>query len=328
MYSTCIFCHAPLGANEALRDFPVGRRLAYDPARGRLWVICRRCARWNLTPLEERWEAIEECERLVGNTAPILATDNIALSRLKDGTDLVRIGTPPRAEFAAWRYGRRLVRRRREAMLLAGASVLVFGGIMAGGVQTGLVSIGTIALGVQSYNLLFYLRHTRRPAARVHDVRGDTITLTRSDIEHARLRTTSSSWELLLTSRTGERRLPADAGLRAARLMLPALNVSGGSSRELTTAVAELERTPAPHQLVARVARTVAGRNHGATLGDVPRELRLAMEMVANEETERLASREELEELEAAWRSAEELAAIADNLILPPNLEEFISRAR
>ena len=26
-------------------------------------VVCRRCERWNLTPLEERWEAIEDCER-------------------------------------------------------------------------------------------------------------------------------------------------------------------------------------------------------------------------------------------------------------------------
>ncbi len=27
-----------------------------------------RCLRWNLSPLEERWEAIEQCERLFGDT--------------------------------------------------------------------------------------------------------------------------------------------------------------------------------------------------------------------------------------------------------------------
>lgn len=40
MYSTCLFCHAPLGANETLERFPVGRRLAFDAANGRLWVVC------------------------------------------------------------------------------------------------------------------------------------------------------------------------------------------------------------------------------------------------------------------------------------------------
>ena len=58
MYSTCIFCHAGLGSNEAIEHFPVGRRLAFDAAKGRLWVVCSACERWNLSPLEERWEAI------------------------------------------------------------------------------------------------------------------------------------------------------------------------------------------------------------------------------------------------------------------------------
>ncbi|MGI9039356.1 MAG: hypothetical protein ACR2GQ_10905 [Gemmatimonadota bacterium] len=59
MYSTCLFCNRPLGTNEAIEEFPIGRRLAYDPAKGRLWAVCRRCERWNLSPLEIRWEAIE-----------------------------------------------------------------------------------------------------------------------------------------------------------------------------------------------------------------------------------------------------------------------------
>ena len=56
MYSTCLFCHSDLGANEVIEHFPVGRRLAFDEDKGRLWVICRSCERWNLTPLDERWE--------------------------------------------------------------------------------------------------------------------------------------------------------------------------------------------------------------------------------------------------------------------------------
>ena len=63
MYSHCLFCQSPFGQNPELERLPVGRRIAFDPAKGRLWVVCRACARWNLTPFEERWETIEDCER-------------------------------------------------------------------------------------------------------------------------------------------------------------------------------------------------------------------------------------------------------------------------
>lgn len=53
MYSTCMFCNRPLGSNEVVETFPVGRRLAFDADKGRLWVVCPRCERWNLSPIEE-----------------------------------------------------------------------------------------------------------------------------------------------------------------------------------------------------------------------------------------------------------------------------------
>ena len=46
-----MFCKKPLESNEVVESFPVGRRLAFDAAKGRLWVVCRKCQRWNLTPL-------------------------------------------------------------------------------------------------------------------------------------------------------------------------------------------------------------------------------------------------------------------------------------
>ena len=45
MYSTCLFRNSSLGANEAIERFPVGRRVAFDAAKGRLWAVCRRCGR-------------------------------------------------------------------------------------------------------------------------------------------------------------------------------------------------------------------------------------------------------------------------------------------
>src|SRR5918997_842011 len=89
MYSTCLFCHADLGSNEVVEAFPVGRRLAFDQARGRLWVVCPKCGRWNLTPIEERWEAIEECERLFAGTRLRASTDQVGLARLREGLELV-----------------------------------------------------------------------------------------------------------------------------------------------------------------------------------------------------------------------------------------------
>src|ERR687893_2823138 len=123
MYHTCLFCHADLGANESVEHFPVGRRLAFDAAKGRLWVVCPRCARWNLTPLEERWEAIEQCERHYRGTRLRASTNNVGLARLRSGLELVRIGPALYPEIASWRYGARLLQRdaaeRNDAGLIA-----------------------------------------------------------------------------------------------------------------------------------------------------------------------------------------------------------------
>ena len=119
-----MFCKKPLGSNEVVEAFPVGRRLAFDPAKGRLWVVCRSCERWNLTPLEERWEAVETCERLFRATRIRTSTENVGLARHTEGLELVRIGEPLRPEFAAWRYGDQFRRRRRRWIAAGSAGVV------------------------------------------------------------------------------------------------------------------------------------------------------------------------------------------------------------
>ncbi len=123
MYATCLYCHAHLGANEALEAFPVGRRLAFDAARLRLWVVCPRCKRWNLSPFDARERAIEQAERLFRDTRLRMSTDEIGLARQRDGTDLIRIGAPQRPELAAWRYGWQFLRRRRVAAAVGAMDV-------------------------------------------------------------------------------------------------------------------------------------------------------------------------------------------------------------
>jgi hypothetical protein len=57
-------------------------------------------------------------------------------------------------------------------------------------------------------------------------------------------------------------------------------------------------------------------------------EVRLALEMAAHEEAERRALEGELHLLERAWREAEEIAAIADNLLLPASIHDRLRRLR
>jgi hypothetical protein len=63
-------------------------------------------------------------------------------------------------------------------------------------------------------------------------------------------------------------------------------------------------------------------------LGSIPMSLRLSLEMASQEESERRALEGELAELESAWRRAEEIAVIADDLLLPSSVATFLERHR
>ncbi len=61
-------------------------------------------------------------------------------------------------------------------------------------------------------------------------------------------------------------------------------------------------------------------------LSRLPKEWRLALEMSLHEDTERRALEGELAELESAWRRAEEIAAIADDLLVPESVRSRVKR--
>ena len=191
MYSTCLICNQSLGANETIEHFPVGDRLAFDAKKGRLWVVCHHCGRWNLSPIEERWEAIEECERSFRGTLVRVSTDNIGLAKMADATELIRIGTPLRPEFAAWRYGQNFGKRRRQTHVIAGAGLaaaavagIVFGPALAPALATGALSIVavpglTTVMGVVPMIGVLaardYIQHDRVVARLAHDRRVLTV---------------------------------------------------------------------------------------------------------------------------------------------------------
>ena len=348
MYSTCLFCNAGLGKNEVIEHFPVGRRLAFDAEKGRLWVVCRKCERWNLTPLEERWEAIEECEREFANTRRRVSTDNVGLARLPEGLELVRIGRPQRPELAAWRYGDQFGRRRKRYIGMVAGAAVVGGAIVVAGPVAGLFGSGIVT---QVPNLLNIIHIARRQRTRVRLPMADggyvetnvllaSQAALRADGDSVRLdlklAKPKGSWMHGGVSDGIPVSLRGEDALRAAGAILPRINHAGGGAAQVREAVGLLERTPSREQLYRDVARAAKEKfdasmwqwgEHGR-LAQMPAFARLALEMAAHEEQERRALEGELAELEAAWKQAEEIAAIADEMFVGDGIRAHLERLR
>ncbi len=334
MYSTCIYCKRDLGANTVLESFPVGRRLAFDPAKGRLWVVCRRCERWNLSPLEERWEACEDCERLFRDTRLRASTDNIGLAKVPEGLEIVRIGAPLRPEFAAWRYGDQFGRRRRRAVLWTAAGIAAVGAVTAGSIAIG----AGAGFAPQIPNLVLNL--PVRAKVRLRD--GRVLKFKRPDLQKSRflMEPGSSHWVLSVKHKKGKETLEGDEARRVATQILPAINYMSGSKDTVRTAVERIEAAGDPEQYLARLSREIAPsdppRGYGRPLfpgkpgvvHKLPAPTRLALEMALHEEQEMRALMGELLDLEAAWREAEEIAGISDDMFVPHEVEAALERLR
>jgi hypothetical protein len=347
MYSTCIFCHSPLGANDTIEHFPVGRRLAFDAAKGRLWVICASCARWNLSPLDERWEAIEEAERLFRATRTRVTTGHIGLARLPDGMQLVRIGKPLRPEFAAWRYGTRFARRRVSAQMVTGVAAAavgltgaVLGPVLVPALVTSTISIiafpgfTTVAGAIPMIGAVAARDYLLDDRVVGRFKRGRRLLTVRA--RHVR------DAEFHMLGEHPTLRLPHDGGwayvdgseaMQMMSVLLAGANRFGGSPVRVGDAVARIERAGDTMSFLRRASRDIAWRegrtqsvlNTMRRLGalHLMADEALAMEMALHEETERRALEGELELLADAWREAEQIAAIADDLLPPQGLDRL-----
>jgi hypothetical protein len=63
-------------------------------------------------------------------------------------------------------------------------------------------------------------------------------------------------------------------------------------------------------------------------VGQMPGALRLALEIALHEDDEHRAMHGELLQLEARWREAEEIATIADGLLVPAQVEEGLAELK
>jgi hypothetical protein len=113
------------------------------------------------------------------------------------------------------------------------------------------------------------------------------------------------------------------------------MNQRGGSADDVQRAVEYLETAQSPEQLYRRAAESIPKRGHGgfrtsgkSLLKDLPTAGRLALEMAAHEESERRALEGELHILEEAWRNAEEIAGIADDMFLPASVADDLARLK
>lgn len=358
MYSTCLFCRSKLGSNETIEHFPVGRRLAFDSKNGRLWVVCRSCEKWNLSPIEERWEAIEECERAFEGTRLRVSTDEIGLARPREGLELVRIGKPKRPELAAWRYGDQFGRRRKKRIVLAGVAAASAGAIIVGQFAFGAFASTAAAIQIANGVRGMILRRSRGV---VLNAKGERLALSSKQVEECSIvwSRSKSDWSLVIPwtdwwkfgSGKGFDVLSAEAkeylrnsgttsgiieveGVEAKHALsklLASVNLAGGTAKTVQSAVSAIEDVGDADNFLRRSGQMFAANRRllgmtmvGSGLLAIPNETRLAMEIATNEQTEREALLGELGLLEQAWREAEEVASISDKLLVSRKIQEAL----
>ena len=310
-------------------------------------MVCRACERWNLSPLEERWEAIEQAERLYRDTRRRVSTENIGLARLPEGTTLVRIGEPQRPEFAAWRYGDQFGRRRTRALLIAGGGVAAVAAIVTGGAIAG-VGIGGFGYMFSQLGRRLVYGSPGTIVARIRtDDQGIVEVRRRHLAESSIVTADDGTLGVDLRFKNGSARFSGPEAERIASIILPKVNRFGGRKADVADAVRQIENLGDSARYLRNVGRQSQGLIRSMTEGVSPRRARarqsnfsryglyslpapqrLALEMALHEEAERRALDGELAELERAWVDAEEVAAISDNLLVPESVDAQFRRMK
>ena len=323
-------------------------------------MVCTTCARWNLSPLDERFEVIECCERLYRDTPKRMSTDQIGLAKMSDGMMLVRIGDPVFPEYASWRYGQRFMQREQHALVStsAGVAALLVGLVMVGGPLMPISGAGATLYGSYRLSRLAVrkisgwrrlgaipladgrtemLNVARARSARIVALDGGGWTLAVPEFRGAGRMLRSSavvdevneeeSWDghgIEGRQRTFDLVDPAHAEDIGRRIM-PVVNHAGGDDDMVRGAAKLHEQWEG--QIGETVSKLVEWRKKPIALAGEPH-LALAFEMSVYEDQERRWLQTQLYLLKHAWKEAEELAAIADDLTLPEWVAERIGHLR
>jgi hypothetical protein len=333
MYTNCLFCRSSLGRNRALEHLSAARRVAFDLARGRLWAVCPTCGRWNLYPFDERWETLEECARLSETALLQESTAAISLLRHRSGLSLIRVGRPTLGELVSWRFARNLLRRRRGFMAVGAAlgtmSTVSLLGLAAGG------SAAFALLGSVGSVRLVWL--TSKPVIDMTTVDGRRLRIIAPAARAMSFAPDPSSGAVLhvRTQNAGEQDVSVDdAGILLARAM-PYINEAGGTTESALSAAREIAERGGAEGFLDSVAsdrnlhqrsilRWVGYRKlREGAICKFPSAIRLGLEAASHMSQEDHVLSGELRTVISEWRTAEELAEIADNILEPPGWDGF-----
>ena len=324
MFQTCAFCSGALGGDGGASGLAVGRRFAFDGWKSRAWVICQRCGRWNLTPLDSRLDAVAALERMAAAGRVAATSDQVALIRL-GSYDVVRVGKPPRVEMATWRYGERIKARQREKMkVVVPVTIAVVGLTVAVNVAAG----GSMGMFIGQVPNLANSIYTGMVGYRKVPIEppicarcGQVMVLRSRQVTNARLQHTARA-DLALLLRCPRCReegallegADAETALRSGLTYLN-LRHSRRLKKKAPEAALQVDACGGAEAFLARQARreVKVATYKGAEA--------LALEMSVDEQAE-------VRDLEREWRRAEEIAGIADDLLLPPAIEDELKHLR
>jgi hypothetical protein len=316
VYSRCLFCHGELPANDTFEGLVTGERFAFDPLRGRLWVICNACHRWNLIPIESRWENLEALEKIARDEARLLLqTDNIALLRVGE-VELVRVGKANLPEESWWRYGRELTGRRARYRRLSLTLGAVTGAVAIGGLSVGAGVIGVLGIAPLLKTITRELKFgptAWRGSAMCPNCGSVLREIQFQNTNRVVLAEQGNTFELRyrcyrchLDALHAGYRLTGVPAEHLLRRILAYRHHEGATETQVNAATSVIEEIGAADQLAKRLALQ---RVH---LGELPRPYALALEIAINHEMEKRLLELEVAELEARWREEESLAAIVD----------------
>lgn len=315
----CIFCGDQL--DELSPDeLPSQDRIAFDANLGRLWQVCPHCRRWNPYPLDARWEMLEQCERWARDTGKLLLkTEHLTLLDVDD-TQLIRVGRPPRIEFADWRYSNRLdafpIRPPGvfERLLLALPERPVEGYTLQG--ATGpLPTVWAGGAFIEHGSLLSGL-FAEVPFAETCPACGDPLILHPANFSHVQLlRNTAGFGVSAQCALCAETVVVAAVDARVAlRVGLAIVSRRHRKPKEIIGAAQRVEDSGTCMAFIDQIAQ------QQLPLGQLNARERLALWLSLDEWAEADA-------LEAEWKTAEEIAAISDGeLTNVKGFQEFRAR--
>lgn len=325
MIQRCLFCRTSFRENGAFQSIPLGRRIAFDPERGRLWVVCGRCFRWTLQPIEARSPALYELERAASDRgSPVAHTDNISLLNV-GRVLLIRVGKAGLTERAWWQFGTELRRRRASFdSTTSKVTAYTFGALQRVGDLLGLAD-PDVPIHWDDNPMADIIRWRRFGWAAWHG-------RVRCPYCHSTLRALTyemSWWVYPLMSDDGRLelgvpcprcdpwtpenvyRIDGPQAETVLRRVLAYQNVSGAPEGVIRTATAEIERAGSAGEFTLE---TTESRRSLWKLGPTGA---VALEIALAESSEQRLLDLDARAVEFLWRQEEELARIIDEELTP-----------